>query len=742
MPITANDIKLLASERMTDTLDGGGQMAGTPMQDGADNNVFSDIASTVDLARGALQIRAIYAAVLTATTDTLRQGHVLLESLPSNPAVDALLIPAANTVTSLAQLTAALNAAGDNYPFHGATVTTALASSGAAELAVDGTRAVLIPKARTQVTVSGLMSAGNTLPTTTVLLDVGGGTMAPAVLPQRQVKTPIVAGQVAYSVALPPGTVSGSEVVRVIPTQRAVAGGAGGDWYPAVPNGVLSFLSVDRVAGQLSLVFTSATQASYLGTDLVVDFAEGGTTSNLSTGDLAGGGTISAGGYLQINLSAGSTLVGGVLVIGADTLHVLGGTVYSGLSWSTTQGGVVVSGGTPRGNLSASGQLFLPSYAGQTVSSFKGAQSSAGYAVSTVQATLPANIDPATLTVNGETSAGATFTATADGLGVFDTAQVQGSYIAATGALQLAFTSPARLASLAYAGTQRQPLTAYADLWGLNETLFPSDGTVKVIRPGQVGVLRHTATIAAATYTDGAAVNAGRTGLADGRIVGGNGLGIDIGWSLNPDTGVFSISSVAGWVQPVTIQHSIEHVAMVVDTPDEATAVLSRPLERDFPAGSVLSTAVLLGDLQARAGQGFSQQLWDGVWSDTRNGTAPSSQYQQAANPVVVTNLGAVTERWAFVFRTGTTFDLIGETRGLVAGGDVATVFSPINPATGAPYLTIAPAGWGAWSGGHVWRLNTYGAAARVWPARTVKPSAPITGTDQVLLAARGDVNT
>lgn len=747
MTITVQDIKLLASARMVDAPDGGGPMAGQPLQDGAENNVWPDISSTIDPARGALQLRAVYMAVLTATTDVLRQAHMILQELPQAPGVACLLVPAPENVRSVAALTAMLNAGGDNNAFCGATPTTAAMAIGANVVPVAGVRAPLIPKARTELAVAGSLAALQgglaATPTRTVLVAAdGAGLMLPASMPMRSLRVDAVPGQYVYQIDLPAATVPGSETVDVVRVgvsgYRYLNQGPAGDWYLQLlgPSTTLTVISLDRVTGTLGLAFDEVPAWT------IVGYVDGGQTSTLGLAALGNGGVLSALGEVSVAVSPSHQVVAAQLVIEGQTYTAYQGRIYTALSWTADYGGVTVGGyGSVVGQVLDDGTLYMPGLAGKTITAFAAAQANLAYGVDSVSATLPANIDPLTLTVTGETALGVPFSATADALGVYATAPVAGSYVASTGALALTFTSPVKLASLAYEGTQLQPQASYADLWGLAESVFPADGTVRVLRAGQVGVLRHTATVAAATYADGAAVNLGRTDLADVRIVGGDGLGIYTGWTADLAAGTLAISSVVGWAQPVTIQHAIEHVAMITGVPNEATVTLNRPLTRAFPSGSLLSSAVLLGDLQARVSNTFSQLLWDDVWADARSGSAIPAQYQDAAYPIAVSNIGAVTERWALVFKTGTTFDLIGETLGRVASGDTATVFSPINPATAAPYMTIQPAGWGVWASGNVLRINTIGAAARVWAARTVVPGAEVAGRDQAVLGTRGDIN-
>lgn len=742
MTITPQDIKLFGSARMVDATDGGGPMSGVALQDGADNNVFSDISSIIDPARGALQVRSVWMAVMTANTDTLRQAHAVLQQRPENAGVDCLLVH--STASSVATLMAALNAAGDAAgPFYGATTLTAPAAVGATELAVGGVRARLIPKAAAEVAVSGLLVDGS-LPRRTVLLPTDGpGEMRPALLPLQELRVPVVSGQYTYALTLPGGTVDGSQRVEIVRPDGTSPGPVrkepGTDAWSGMSLGLVTVALWDQATGALGLLLPSL-EFVPAGSEIVVTYVLGGTTTPLDETDL-GAPAFDALGRLTVGIDAGGELVAGFFTVpgAGGQWTIYNGLIYSWLAW--TVGGDIYAS-TVAGSVGPGGELYLPSQAGKTVSSFRGLQTSAMHSVSEATATLPANIDPATLVISGTRASGVAFTAVANALGVIDSAVVDGSYIRSTGALALAFSEPVRLSSLAYEGTQLNPGVSFADLWGLNESLFPSDGMVRVLRTGQVGVLRHTATVPPAAYVAGATINLGRTDLADVRLVGADHLGIHAGWTADLAAGTVHVDSIDGWAQPVEIEHAIEHVAMISGVPDEATVRINRPTTRAFPAGSVLSSAVLLGDLLARVSLTFSQATWTDVWSNEREGAATLAQYNDAAYPIVVSNIGTETERWAFIFRTTTTFDLVGETRGRVASGDTASVFAPINPATGAPYLTVHPAGWGAWPIGGVLRVNTVGARGRLWPMRCVSPGATVGGRDQALLGLRGDINT
>lgn len=283
-----------------------------------------------------------------------------------------------------------------------------------------------------------------------------------------------------------------------------------------------------------------------------------------------------------------------------------------------------------------------------------------------------------------------------------------------------------------------------AEVLGLDPVRLPVDGRVPVLRKGDVLVIHHTATTAPATVSNGQTVPLGRVRIARVRVIGNEGETIVGGYSHDLDAGTVTFSNVTGYAQPVTIEHRIEDMALCSDAQINGELTLTRPLTHDFPLGSLVSSALILGDLHARVSHWFDQATWTGVWSDTVIGSAASASYNTVQYPVVVTNRGAIQERWQILFTNTTTVNVIGETIGqIVTGHAIANPLAPINPATDVPYFTISPTGWGAgWSAGNVVRLNTVAANYPVWVARTVLQGPPSETEDHFVIGIRGDVDT
>jgi len=278
---------------------------------------------------------------------------------------------------------------------------------------------------------------------------------------------------------------------------------------------------------------------------------------------------------------------------------------------------------------------------------------------------------------------------------------------------------------------------------GLDPVRLPQDGRVPIFKAGHVLVVHDTVNMTPVTVANTDVIDTTRVRLARLRVFGSNGLEITSGFTTDLDAGTVTFTNVAGYSQPVTIEHRIEDEALCSDMQIGGELKLTRPLTHNFTTNAKVSSVLIVGDLQADATEGFSQGTWTSVWQDTRIGSAITPQYNQTLYPIVTTNQGAIAERWACIFTNTTTFNIVGEDSGVIGTGTTATPTAPNNPATGVPYFTISEVGWGTgWSVGNVFRFNTRAANFPIWCARTViqSPAAP-PGTDQLTLSIRGDVD-
>lgn len=282
-----------------------------------------------------------------------------------------------------------------------------------------------------------------------------------------------------------------------------------------------------------------------------------------------------------------------------------------------------------------------------------------------------------------------------------------------------------------------------ASILGLDPVRLPQDGRVPIFRPGGFVVLGHTGTVGPATVSNTQVINAGRVRLSRWRVIGNNGQVITTGYTADLDAGTLTVNDITGWSQPVTFEHRVEDMAMVAEVQINGTLRLTRQITHAYPVpGSYVSSALVAGDLKARVSVTFDQSTWANVWADAQSGASATGTFNSVGNPIVVTNEGALTERWAVVFVNSTSFNVIGEHVGVIATGNTSADCSPINPASGTPYFTIPALGWGlGWATGNVFRFNTVGAYFPVWVVRTIQQGPETEPDDSFTLLIRGDVD-
>ncbi len=285
-----------------------------------------------------------------------------------------------------------------------------------------------------------------------------------------------------------------------------------------------------------------------------------------------------------------------------------------------------------------------------------------------------------------------------------------------------------------------------ADLLGLDPVRLPQDGRVPMIRNGNVLVVMNTKPYTLPNpVVLGHTYNLGRTDLASIALRDSvNALVADTLYTVDLDTGDFAFNSgadLSGYAQPITVYHRVEDMVRAGDVQINGQIQLAGALSHDYTSGDTLvASALLIGDLQARAYNLFTQAVWLNHWLDSQEGTGTVGQYDIGDYPIAVENRGAIKQRWRLYFTSTTAFQVIGETRGQVATGDTGHDCAPINPATGTPFFTILAGGWSAgWQPGNVVRFNTDGANYPIWMARTIVSGPKTEVSDSAQVEFRGD---
>lgn len=435
-------------------------------------------------------------------------------------------------------------------------------------------------------------------------------------------------------------------------------------------------------------------------------------------------------------------------------------------------------GGTPVGAVTAGMGLVTlsvwPAGASSTIADWRGviAPPTVGVespysAFSAMFRTPAAPLRPGSLSVLGTMQDGTTFNVTAGIDGKINGTRVKGRVDYEYGFAELYFVNPAgdpalnvdlshlgivglaevpadlvMLNSIRYNAVAYSYLPIDADILGIDPVRLPQDGRVPIFRPGGYAVVGHTGEVGPLTVSDAQVVDCGRVRLSRVRVLDANGAVINTGYSANLEAGTVTFDNVNGYAQPVRVEHRIEDMAMIRDAQINGEITFTRQITHAYPAGSVLSSALVMGDVRARVTEMFDQQTWGNSWSDAVTGSAASASFNDAAYPITVTNAGTLTERWAIVFTNTTAFQVIGENIGVIATGNTTTDCAPVNPATGKPYFTIPAPGWGlGWAAGNALRFNTQGAFFPVWVVRTIQQGQETVADDSFSLLIRGDID-
>lgn len=91
MTILETDIKLLESQRLDDSDEGGGRATGNIIVDGAENNLFPDL-SDDDLVAGRVNLRKIFAGPVTNNVDVYFAAKLIVMQPPAEPLVNIALM--------------------------------------------------------------------------------------------------------------------------------------------------------------------------------------------------------------------------------------------------------------------------------------------------------------------------------------------------------------------------------------------------------------------------------------------------------------------------------------------------------------------------------------------------------------------------------------------------------------------------------------------------------------------------
>ena len=377
--------------------------------------------------------------------------------------------------------------------------------------------------------------------------------------------------------------------------------------------------------------------------------------------------------------------------------------------------------------------------------------------------TAGAPIRPQSFQLEARHPDGSLISAISDESGAISAAGVEGTIDYKTGIVGLWFTDnpaddsgasdiPMNIADVEYNAVLVSSLPLDAELIGLNPVRLPADGRVPLFRPGNVVVLSHKDSTNIGTPTDGQTITLSRDHQVDIAVVDSNGVAMDPAqYAINKLAGTITFASpvtiqdaaAGALTTPLFVEDSIEHMTVCNDVQVTGQLGFISPAFHDFPVGSVVSSALTWGDIRARYYGLFDQQTWgNGNWSAAVTGNNAIGTFDELNYPIETYNNGAVTEKWAIVFTSASTFQVVGHTLGVIATGNTGIDCAPVNPNTGNPYFIIRTGGWGAgWVAGNAVRFNTDGCLAPLWVARTVLSGQPEQDNDAFTIQIRGDAD-
>ena len=286
-----------------------------------------------------------------------------------------------------------------------------------------------------------------------------------------------------------------------------------------------------------------------------------------------------------------------------------------------------------------------------------------------------------------------------------------------------------------------------SEILGLSATRLPIDGRVPIFRIGGIGIVSSSknqelpSAIAGTTYDLGDQ----RISWAELEDANGTKVSVDL-YTVDYDYGRVMLGgdfTLGNLVAPLTVKYRYQDMGLIRDVQINGQLTFTKPLTHNYDAvDTIVGSALVIGDMQARYTRKFVQGSWSGTWADEPGGATIPANYNDALYPLQVTNKGAIQERWYIQFTDAQSFRCIGEYSGQIGTGTTNTDYAPINPVTGVPYFTIKKEGWGAgWANSNVLRFNTVAANFPIWVIRTVKQSEPAVLSDQFQIMLRGDID-
>ncbi|NNG44970.1 hypothetical protein HJP15_18950 [Pseudoalteromonas sp. NEC-BIFX-2020_002] len=690
------DLKILKPQRIGNEPHAGGHRTSNAIVSGKLNAVFSSI-SDIDHARSSFDLVKLYPALSTDDSSRLQDAHIFLSDQPDDPLVNVLLVEAKDLkdTDTVAEMLPYLSLASTKY--HGTSLLTAPVAAQGQELTVESITRTLTPSITTVNTKIGLKPSNSSVLREHRILSYGMINDVNIELPDLLLSNPVFYAEYQrYTRDL-----SGRYGVYTFKLEQHQL---------ELENGVIS--NQQRVFVSEGQYFT----LFYLSNEdyRFHSFADGNT----------------------VNLSAGERVLPGysrLKKVGENNVYkddsqgrfIANGYIFATIDYDT---GVITDidgvdyNGTVEENLGVTIGVNNPSL---TKKNWQ----------------LPSSsFARDSLYITFETASGATFSASSDISGNITGTNCTGT-VSETGYVDVTFSEPVKPASISYDYNEIDVTTVPAPPGGFNTSTLPNNGTVRIFHEFNPVSVQNRERTAAATLSSGQTI----TVLADADfidIVDSTGASC---WSVTGDnysydsaTGEITINAGISVFSPPFIITVIQSELALIDAIDSNTLSLLTPLSRSYPAGATVSSVQVLGDFQAQTKDERTLAAWQNNFGDT--GAAASSAINTTQYPIELTNIGAISQRWAIVFTSTTAYNVIGESVGNIYSGDTLNDCAPINSFAGAPYFILRKEAFGAGlNPGEAFLFETLTASKPTMVTRSVSPGHSEIVRDNSTLSFRGN---
>lgn len=294
--------------------------------------------------------------------------------------------------------------------------------------------------------------------------------------------------------------------------------------------------------------------------------------------------------------------------------------------------------------------------------------------------------------------------------------------------------------SIKYNAIATRELPIDSSIIKIDTVRLPQDGQVPIFRLGDTILIgnRQTTNIGSA-FTGGQTIQLPRQNLDRICVKDSNGKPLDANlYDDDLENGTVTFKSpldLSGYKLPLVAMHAVEEKNRLANTDIDGTLTLMFPLRNNYEVDNTYVSSVLAhGNLQVNSSIPFTQKNWNGKWADEPVGDPLLNRLNVKDYPIILTDDGAINERWLIKFTSSTQFELYGETLGFVMRTDILQNLTPINPSTGKPYFTLDKRAFGgsdtagsqgqvAWASQDVIRFNTEGTLMPFWIIRAVAPN-------------------